>query len=247
VSLAAPTLARPDGLQPPRLQFDVEPAPVDEVDLEPTEDDLELVAEYEQMMAAQQMAEAHAPETTDEPVGYDVVDEHQTIAVPDHDEVVEAAAEPAMIEVEPAATDDTPDSGAPFRFDFDLNKVLAQVAAENDGLPVPSNDDVDEDVRAAVRAALAEIEAATRPPVTHGLSAAAFEIALGTAPDSAADIEPAAAPAPWLPSLDRPTAADESSIDPPETESSAESTEPATPTVDVPSTGLRRLIAPRKP
>ncbi len=111
------------------------------------------------------------------------------------------------VEIEPAvavtvAAVEEVASSAPFSFEFDLNKVLAQVALENDGLafgPDHDDDDVDDDVRAAVRLALFEIEAATRPAITDGLSAVGFQMALETAPDSPADIQPAGQPVPRLP------------------------------------------------
>lgn len=64
---------------------------------------------------------------------------------------------------------------------FDLRRVIEEVAEEREGLPrfddvLPQFDDGDhstevpEDVRAAVRLALAEIEAATRPALTDGLT-----------------------------------------------------------------------------
>ncbi|MGD9998157.1 MAG: hypothetical protein AB7U39_14640 [Ilumatobacteraceae bacterium] len=256
VALAAPTLPRPEGFQPPSPQLEVAPTALDD-DLEPTESDLELVAEYEEMMAAQALAEPEVPAEIDGPDDIDLdvepliepdvepVAEHQTFddAAADVAVVVEPPSAPWEPEADPA--DQTPDDTAPFTFEFDLNKVLAQVAAENDGLPVPTDDDVDDDVRAAVRAALAEIEAATRPPVTHGLSAAAFEIALGHAPETAADIETPDAPVPWLPSLERQATPDATPAGSGDSEVAADERAPAT--VDVPATGLRRLIAPRKP
>ena len=132
-----------------------------------------------------------------------------------------------------------------------MDKVLAQVALNNEGIAMPfETDDIDESVRAAVREALAEIEAATRPPVTSGLSAAAFEIALESAPDTPADIEPAGTPAPFLPQRSlfaaRPPQPDEAGEP---TEVAATDDEPAAPaSSDTPGPGLRRLIGgTRKP
>ena len=136
-----------------------------------------------------------------------------------------------------------------FTFEFDLNKVLAQVVSENHGIPLVDDDDneaVDDDVRAAVRQALAEIEAATRPPVTDGLSATAFEIALQSAPETAADIEPAGPRSPWLP--DRALRGPAQSGTPSTEQNTDTTPEPASAPAETPSTGLRRLIGgSRKP
>jgi hypothetical protein len=246
----------------------------------PTEEDHQLVAEYEQLMSVAE----NEPMVTGEPTAQLVVPEAlmilespprlalptQPFAAPapttepvaEFAPVAESVAEPepvaefAPVSVpEPIAEveQDEPsvEEPAPFSFEFDLEKVLAQVAINNEGLATPfETDDIDDSVRAAVREALAEIEAATRPPVTSGLSAKAFEIALESAPDTPADIEPAGTPAPFLPQrslfASRPPQVDEAG-ETTEVAAAAENELPA-PSAQTPGIGLRRLIGgPRKP
>ncbi len=66
---------------------------------------------------------------------------------------------------------------------FDLARVIDAVARESGAIEVPvtDDDDIEESVRIAVREALAEITAATRPRVVHTLSPIAFERALESA------------------------------------------------------------------
>jgi|GEM_PF-6307769 len=81
-----------------------------------------------------------------------------------------AAAAPAALE--PAGP------AAPAARQDELTKVIEEIAREgrSGAAPAIADGDVSEDVRAAVRLALAEIQAATRPPVTHGLSIAALDV-----------------------------------------------------------------------
>ena len=67
--------------------------------------------------------------------------------------------------------------------EFDLARVIDAVARESGAMsiPVTDDDDIDESVRIAVREALAEITAATRPRVVDTLSPIAFERALESA------------------------------------------------------------------
>ncbi len=67
--------------------------------------------------------------------------------------------------------------------EFDLARVIEAVARESGAMsiPVTDDDDIDESVRIAVREALAEITAATRPRVVDTLSPIAFERALESA------------------------------------------------------------------
>jgi hypothetical protein len=77
----------------------------------------------------------------------------------------------------------------PAHVEFDLSRVIDAVAKENDGVTVPfGNDaDIDESVRAAVREALAEIQAATRPRPVDDLSPALLQRALDSVPDYVPD------------------------------------------------------------
>jgi hypothetical protein len=194
--------ASPESSIHPRAEF------IAESDPQPTADDYQMVADYEQLMASA----ALAPVTDEEAPTLHVSVPEPVFAAPVVDEfivvelVTEVEIEP-VVELEPVAEVELvvepaePAVVQPFSFEFDLNKVLAQVALENDGLPISTDadaGDIDEDVRNAVREALAEITAATRPPVSDGLSPTAFEIALQSAPETAADIEPADAQRPWL-------------------------------------------------
>lgn len=92
--------------------------------------------------------------------------------------------EAAPVESEPAAARSVAE--APVRrspiIDFDLASVIAAVALEHDGAQVPVTDDcdIDDTVRAAVREALAEIQAATRPRAVDVVSPIAFAHALDT-------------------------------------------------------------------
>ena len=140
---------------------------------------------------------------------------------------------------------------------FDLSRVIEAVAKENDGLSVPFGDDADiaDDVRAAVREALAEIEAATRPRPSDVLSPAALERALEAAgstswapvtgePDATLQaVDDATASAPWLPER----SAREAELDD-AGDAHRDAGEESTQVADTPGIGLRRLIGgPRKP
>lgn len=248
-SLATP-LAPPVPMAPPTAVTQ-EQAIVDHADAEPTEEDHQLVADYEQMMAAANDTivvdqPTEQPLDTIEPtVDIEPVATFETSFEANVETSFEANVETFFeTGVEAPAAESSVEDSAPFVFAFDLNKVLAQVVLENDGIPLPTgDDDIADDVRAAVREALAEIEAATRPPVSDGLSATAFEVALDLAPESAADIEPAGGRAPFLPG--RALGTPSGSV--PETEQE-EATVGAAPASDTPGTGLRRLIGgSRKP
>lgn len=266
---------------------------------EPTAQDHQMVAEYEQLMSAvgNQVMEVGEPTEqlvvpdsllifeapTDLPIHIEPVQDFRPAPMPEPvietapvaefqpEPVAEMEIEPVAIvelepEVEPVAiveaepevdmeADPVDDRTAPFTFSFDLNKVLAQVAFENNGLPMSStgddsDDDVDDDVRRAVREALAEITAATRPTASEGLSSTAFAIALDTAPDSPADIEPAGAAAPYLPNRGLPNRALHSPSDDAgeASETEADGTDGLPNAGDTPGPGLRRLIGgSRKP
>jgi hypothetical protein len=125
--------------------------------------------------------------------------------------------------------------------EFDLSRVIDAVARENDGVSVPFGDDadIDDTVRAAVREALAEIEAATRPRPSDELSPAALQRALDAAGDAPG------MPSPWT--TDRVTGDDprnddlRNDGDPADDDDQAVSSE-------TPAPGLRRLIGgTRKP
>ena len=173
------------------------------------------------------------------------------------DPVVDArpASAPVAAPIEPAVA--TP---RPAPIEFDLASVIEAVARENAGVPVPLDDDalVDDSVRAAVREALAEIEAATRPRVADSLSPMAFERALDVGVDGlgspaprADHVAPASSftagdadarpPAPWLPGrIDGTDEQFDESTD--QADGAGESAS------DTPGTGLRRLIGGiRKP
>jgi hypothetical protein len=221
--------------------------------------DDQLVADYEQMMSAQitpdiepivqpfvqAFAEAfEQPPTFEAPVML-APPATSAVAMPAPCAVTVPTPQPALVPAPPASRP------SPYSLQFDLDKVLAQVALENKGLPMPDDsDEVDDGVLAAVREALAEIEAATRPVITDGLSARAFEIALASAPESAADIEPANHPAPGAATSAGPLLPNRS-LRPPDHSAPAEAAvtdddhdrRPAAPHVDAdPGTGLRRLI-----
>jgi hypothetical protein len=226
---------------------------VDHTDLRPTAEDHALVAEYEQMMSHAALDLAPIDEPTTEPVPETAseieIEIEATTEIEAETDTAIDVIEP-VFQFEPVSYDQAGDQPGeepgeeppPFSFGFDLNKVLAQVVMENDGIPM-GDEDVADDVRAAVREALAEIEAATRPTPTQGLSATAFEIALDTSPETAADIEPVVPPGPYLPvralgtpTGNQPAVSDETSVSEP------------VPASDTPSTGLRRLIGgSRKP
>lgn len=258
---AAPITGEVPVIDPVSEQAIIQPVDLEPVDLEPTAEDHELVAEYEQLMAAP----IGLPLAVGEPTQQLVVDD--ALRILESPTVLPAPAlhvpaPPAVVEtpvdetVDEEPVDEQPDEQRPFSFEFDLDKVLAQVALENEGLPVAPlggetgfDDDIRDDVRAAVQAALAEIEAATRPVVTDGLSATAFAVALDSAPDSPADIEPAveqvapvaAEPTPPL-AIPRLPGRDEAPNNEAVEPTSGESTGAAA------GTGLRRLIGgSRKP
>jgi len=94
--------------------------------------------------------------------------EEPTIVMVESDQAtVEAAVEATVHDVVDAA----PSPGA-----VDLTRIIEQVAAEESfgGPTADEPSDISDEVRAAVRQALAEITAATRPSLTDGLSVAAL-------------------------------------------------------------------------
>jgi hypothetical protein len=155
---------------------------------------------------------------------------------------------------------------------FDLSAVLAEIVAEDTGsVAVTAADEpVDDDVKAAVREVLAEIEAATRPRAVDDLSPAAFAAALELAPESPADLahsidEPIAEPIAEAVALEPELAVVAGAAEPPIIrlpDKPVRPLGPATPAPAVlrtdptgslpaeqpqPGGGLRRLIGGRKP
>jgi hypothetical protein len=194
-------------------------------------------------------------------------------ADPEAERAAEPAPQPVTQPVSEWATDVERDvrRERPAPMEFDLSRVIDAVAKENDGVSVPfGNDaDIDESVRAAVREALAEIQAATRPRPIDELSPALLQRALDSVPDYVPDhvlphlsdtqslrsdigadplVDDPNRP-PWLPDrATRQTEAAGGSAQPAATKSDEPTGSHSAQPTDGSGTGLRRLIGgSRKP
>jgi hypothetical protein len=123
--------------------------------------------------------------------------------------------------------------------ELDVAALLAKVAGESDDLPNPTEEfRLGDDVRAAVMAALAEIESTSHTQSAQG----AHETVPPVLMQAALSAEPEHThPAPWLP--ERPTANLPVTASPSENALSGQKTADDQPGIDpVPTGGLRRLI-----